>query len=383
MNHFIKERINNINKIKNITITFIIYSLGMGLLIPIFNIRINEITNSLEITSIIFLISSITRTLTDIPVSKLTSIMRPNKLLAISLIITAITTMNYVLITNTTQLIINTIINSMSTSGILISGWVIIRSKTKNNHAQEEISQWVTMQAIAYSITPMIGSLIIKKISWAMTYVITTIILIMAAITTKKIKIRKQATQRTLKTIKEVISNKQLRRLAILTLSTLTIITTYNIYLPLKLQEEKQGILNIGLIMTIGTTIPYILLPTPIGIISDKYGRKKSTIISLVITAIGVMATTMSHTTITLLISSLLTNSGVAVISTSFNAEINDKTPRKKLPLYTAVFEIIKDAGTIIGPAITTITNNINITYQALSILSLLLIITTKKIKNF
>ncbi len=355
----------------------------MGLLTPIFNIRINEITNSLEITSIIFLISAITRTLTDLPMSKLTSIISPNKLLAISLIITAITIMNYALITNTTQLIINTIINSISTSGIIISGWVIVRNKTKNNHAQEEISQWITMQAIAYSITPIIGSVLIKRISWATPYIITTIILMIAAITTRKIKIRKQSTQQILKTIKEVISNKQLRRLAILTLSTLTIITTYNAYLPLKLQEEEQGIINIGLIMTIGTTLPYIIIPTPIGIISDKYGRKKPTIISLIITAIGVMTTTISHTTITLLVSSLLTNSGIAVISTSFNAEINDKTPRKKLPLYTGVFEIIKDTGTIIGPAITTITNNINITYQALSILSLLLIMTTKKIKNF
>jgi len=63
--HFLQERLIHFKKMVPLSFTFFIYLFGWGLVTPIFNIRINDVTGSLFLSGIVFSIFSFVKIFLD------------------------------------------------------------------------------------------------------------------------------------------------------------------------------------------------------------------------------------------------------------------------------------------------------------------------------
>lgn len=388
---FMNERLKHFKKLLPLSTTFFFYLLAWGIVIPIFNIKINEVTGSLFLSGIIFSLFGFIRIFFDPATGLLCDRINPKKILQASFLAYALIFLLYTLANNFELLFVTRFLHAIAGSMIWVSGWTLVRRKSKGHHAQEEISTWTTIQNIAYVIAPIIGGIIISATSWQPVYYIASITCLAGYIyTTIKVDVPENHNG-TIKKFsqqwKSFFKNKSSAvRLSILTLILFTVTTAFGEFLPLHLNINKLSIGEISVIIAVGTTVPYILFPVVIGIISDKYGRKIPTIIGLALMSIGFLILGQVTTFTQFLFYTFVVFTGSAFIGMCVNAELNDLTKMEEVGGFTGIFEMIKDIGIAAGPLIAGYIasgTNIAVSFLALAVISISSIVIMKGFKNY
>ncbi len=387
--HFINKRLTHFKKMIPLSITFFLYTFAWAIISPVFNIRINEVTNSLALSGIVISMFGLIRIFIDPFMGLLCDKVNPKKLLQTSIASYAIIFIAYTLANNFIELMIIRIVHGLIAAILWISGWTLVRLKSKGKHSQEELSAWVTFQDIASIIAPLIGGFIITNYTWKPAYYLAAIISLIsfayASIKIRKPIKRKNHVKGLKQQLKKFFKKPTAKRLTILTLTTYTILTAFGAFLPIHLKNKGLTIEEISIIFAIATTIPYLLFPILIGVLSDKYGRKTPTIIGLIIITIGFYAFTNINTFAQFFTYTLIIYTGASFITMSVNAELNDLLPVNQTGGYTGIYESIKDIGFTIGPLMMGLiaSNNMNTAFITLAISSLASIIILKGFKDF
>ena len=61
----------------------------------------------------------------------------------------------------------------------------------------------------------------------------------------------------------------------------------FGAFLPIVLENVGFTISEIGILLAFATTVPWIVLPIPLGMFCDKHGRKPGVVVGAVLSAIG------------------------------------------------------------------------------------------------
>ena len=384
---FINERANHFRRIIPLSVTFFIYLFGWGIVSPIFNIRINEITGNLLLSGIIFSIVRLISIVLNPIVGRLCDRFNPKKILQYSLLSYTVIFLAYAYSHSFWQLFLTAILHSFAYAGLWVSGWTIVRKKTKGPHSQEELSFWATVQNLASLIAPVVGGILISINSWIITYYIASALSLLSAIYVKKINsIQNNKPEKSLKKEwRKFFKNPSLRKLAILTVLLYFIGNGFGAYLTLKLKSDGFTIGEIGIILSL-TTIPYVAFPIIVGIVADKYGRKIPTLIGLLLSAGGIFLLTTTTRFTPALFYIFIAYTGFAFVSLSANAELNDLLKLKEAGSFSGIYESVKNTGAVMGPLLTGFiaqATNINYAFLILSAISACSIVILKGFKDY
>jgi len=256
------------------------------------------------------------------------------------------------------------VFHGLAAALLWIAGWTLVRHKSKGRYAQEEISAWITIQDIAYIIAPIIGGFIITAYSWEPAFYLASIIsfiaFVYASFRLKSPKMSKNHNKSFKQQWRSFFKNKSsATRLVLLTFLVIVIFAAFGAFLPLQLNNNGISIEEISIILSIATITPYILFPVLIGVLSDRYGRKIPTLIGLLLSAFGLYNFSIISSFAQFFFYTFVIHTGVAFISTSYNAELNDLLPKGQTGGFTGIFEMIKDIGATIGPIIAGLVSSI------------------------
>jgi len=374
-----------------LSFTFFIYLFGWGLVTPIFNIRINDVTGSLFLSGIVFSIFSFVKIFLDPSIGLLCDKVNPKKILQWTLLSYTVIFFLYTLANTTLELILIRVFHGLAAALLWIAGWTLVRHKSKGRYAQEEISAWITIQDIAYIIAPIIGGFIITAYSWEPAFYLASIIsfiaFVYASFRLKSPKMSKNHNKSFKQQWRSFFKDKSsATRLVLLTFLVIVIFTAFGAFLPLQLDSNGISIEEISIILSIATITPYILFPVLIGVLSDKYGRKIPTLIGLLLSAFGLYNFSIISSFTQFFFYTFVIHTGVAFISTSYNAELNDLTPKGQTGGFTGIFEMIKDIAATIGPIIAGFISSIasiNYTFLILAFTALGSTLVLKGFKNY
>jgi|GEM_PF-2997571 len=387
---FLGERFIHFKKMVPLSITFFFYLFGWGLLAPIFNIRINEITGSLFLSGIVFSMVGFVRIFLDPSVGLLCDKFSPKKLLQIALLSYALIFFLYSVVNSFIELLIIRVFNGFAAALLWICGWTLVRRKSKGRYAQEELSAWVTIQDIAYIFGPIIGGFLITALSWKPVFYIASLISLIAFVYAsislenpelkhKPISLKKQ--------FKSFFKNKSSSiRLVSITLLIALVASAFAGFLPLRLDASGVSIEEISIILSIAVITPYLIFPVIIGVLSDRYGRKIPTIIGLLCCFYGLFMFSNLNSFAQFFFYTFVIYTGFAFISMSVNAELNDLLHIEEVGGFTGIFEMIKDVGNSFGPIIFGLIasfSGMGLAFMILSLISISSIVVLKGFKDF
>ncbi|VVB76274.1 Multidrug resistance protein MdtG [Candidatus Tiddalikarchaeum anstoanum] len=352
---FIKERGRHFRKLSALSFTFLIYLLGWGLVTPIFNIRINDITNSLFLSGIIYSMLGLVMIFLDPNIGRLCDKINPKRVLQLSLLSYSAVFLCYTFAYDFTTLLLVRVFHAIACSGLWVSGWTLIRRKTKGNYAQEEVGFWEMVQNIAYVIGPMIGGVLISLMPSNFIFYTASILALLSFFyatvfiqSEKPVNNNKQSFREQLDMFFE---NKASFRISILAFISISVIVGFSNFLPIQLQNNNINIGEISVILA-GGYMPYILFPPFVGALSDKYGRKIPTITGLLIISVSLIFLGISRSFEQFMLFTFLINTGYSFVYSCMNAKLTDLLSIEEAGSLTGVFSMIQDTGSAIGPFI-------------------------------
>jgi MFS family permease len=391
INKFIGERLEHFRKMASLSNTFFLYLFGWGLIVPIFNIRINDVTGSLFLSGIIFSVFGFTRIFLDPPFGLLCDRSNPKKILLASLLSYTLVFFLYTIANDFASLFAVRILHAVSCAMLWVAGWTLVRLKSRGKYAQEDISFWYTVQDIAYIIAPLIGGIIITLFSYQLAYYLASLTSLAAFIyayfkvKSPELPVRPRARFRDV--WRAFFKDKSTSiRLVLLAFFEILIVVGFYEFMPLRLQQSGLSVEEISVVYSLATTIPFIVFPVIIGLLGDKHGRKIPTAIGLLIISLGLLSYSGLVTFTQFLFYTFIIVTGDAFVALSFNAELNDMMPEGSEGGFTGIFEMMKDVAYAAGPllvgtlsTITSITGAFTIT----SLVALCTILLLKGFKNF
>lgn len=389
---FMRERLTHFKKTIPMSMTFFIYLFGWGLITPIFNIRINEVSGSLFLSGIIFALLGFGGIFFNPAFGIMCDRINPKKLLQASLLAYTGVFLLYSIANNYELLFIARFLHAVACSAIWVSGWTIVRRLTVGRYAQEELSSWSTVQNIAYFIAPIIGGFLITIYSWPIVYYLASLSSFIGYLyVTFKVKFPEFKPDGTVKRFRDewrsfFKEKSSSIRLVLLTLILFTVSTAFASFFPLQLVDNNMSIEGISVILAVSPTIPYIAFPIIIGFLSDKYGRRIPTLIGLILMAFGLIAFAYVTSFTQFLLYAFIIYTGIVFIDMCTNAELNDILPPGEAGGFTGIFETVKNTGMMIGPLIigfVSQASSIPSSFLLLAVLSLASIIILKGFKNY
>ncbi len=354
-----------------ISLVFVFYQFAWSLIGPIFNIWINNISNSLFLSGILFSITSIISIIFDPIFGILSDKISPKKLLTISLIVYIGVFIGYSFTNNVILLTILRILDGFAYACLWVSGWTIIRIKSRGKDSQKKISIWATLQNTVYLFGPIIGGFIAEH-SINILFLISGLLILPAVIFSRFINIEKKF--RKFKSMK-FKKNIYFLVLFMIYFSGMSFYSFITIYL-----KKYFSIQEISIIYAIGFNLPGVLFSLISGIIGDKYGRKTTLIIGAILSSLIILIPLFQNFFFVLFLN-ILISTGYTFTSITINAMFNDKLP-DRAGSFTGKIEMLKNVsatvGGIVGGLLTSI--SFNIFFFVLSILNICMILFTNKI---
>lgn len=391
LRRFLSERLVHFRKMVPLSATFFLYLFAWGLVAPVFNIRINQVTGSLVLSGIIFSLLGFTRIFLDPAFGLLCDRVNPKKLLQLTLFSYIIIFFLYTIVDSFIGLIVVRVLHGVAAGLLWISGWTLVRRKSKGVYAQEEISAWITIQDIAYIIAPLIGGFIITSFTWKPAFYIASVISLIsffyASFRIQSPDVNHNGIKSFRQQFKSFFSNRSSAiRLTLLTLVGYTVYSSFAEFLPIFLNNNGVSIEEISIILSMSFTLPYVLFPIIVGVISDRYGRKIPTIVGLLFMSFGFYSFSYVTSFTQFFFYAFMIFTGDAFISLSLNAELNDLLPDGEAGGFTGIHEMIKDTGFALGPLIAGFIGaslNLRASFITLSIVCLASILILKGFKNY
>ncbi len=352
---FFKERFEQFKRMADISIVFLFFGLGWGLVQPIFNIRINEVTGSLFLSGIIFGMWGFVRLFTDIPVGILNDRFSTKKIIQITFLGYAVISLLYVYVNTFAEIFFLRLVHSMFGSLLWISTWTYTRRLSKGDHGSERVSIWMSVLNVPYIIGPLIGGLIITIFDWKLVFYLLSLFMFLsflyASFKLKSRRIRIKIKFDLTTELRHFYKHRGTAvRVTILTILFFIITGIYGSYIPLFMQSRGFNIEQISIVLGLATSVPYLIFCMPAGLLGDKYGKRWPLFFGLITSGISLSLAFGIRSLFDMLLLTFTAYAGFAFISVSLNSKVTDLLPKREAGSFTGIYEVMKDVGIMIGP---------------------------------
>jgi MFS family permease len=339
-----------------LSLSLFIFYLGWALVSPIFAIRVNEITGSLEITGVIFAILSMISLIFDIPVGIASDRFDKKRILQFSLFGYVVVGFLYTVVQDIVSLVLLRVFHSFISLVFWIVSWAILREMTDDKHREEEMGFYSSMNSIADMIGPLIGSSLIVLFSWRMPFYLMAIMCFISALSLSRIKVNKRVD--TKPGFRDEISHflsfgKYAFGLVFGMITIYLVAFGFGAFLPIVLENVGFTISEIGVLLAFATTVPWIVLPIPLGMFCDKHGRKPGVVVGAILSAVGLLLFNPLTGFWFTAASTFIVTSGFCMIAVTLNTIVGDMAGEGEAGGFTGLTQMPKDFAGIIGPIAT------------------------------
>jgi DHA3 family macrolide efflux protein-like MFS transporter len=175
---------------KDISFSLIMFFFGWSIVLPVFSIRINDITGDPFVTGLIFSIWGFVCLFLDVPLGVFSDRVNKKMLLQLSMIGYTIITFLYTVISDVPSLVVLRIIHSIIGCAFWISSWGILRQYTDKEHREKELGEYTSIRSAVEVIGPLLGATLVMLFGWAMPFYILSASCFITLVLISKLKIK-------------------------------------------------------------------------------------------------------------------------------------------------------------------------------------------------
>jgi len=329
-----------------------LYYFFWGLVSPIFNIRINEITGSLALSGIMFGIWGLVTMIFDIPFGVLCDKFGAKKLLRVALMAYIFVTLAYVYVNDVLSLLFLRIIHSAFGALYWVSLWTLIRSVPKE-YEEEEVNLYTVSASLGGLFAPFLGSLLIMYISWKLPFYLLSSSFLLLLFLTRRIPEQRMVKKDGFKLLSQEVRSffrkgKAAVGLALSILATFFTSSVMCSFLPIILNAYGYNIEDIGIVLTVSGSLPWVLVPILI-LPLEETREKLALVLGFSLKALGFFLFPLSKELASLLVAVFLVNAGGGAISPTINAVVGKMARDGERGGYSGLTETLKDIGILAG----------------------------------
>lgn len=391
------EYFNSLNRRKELervlalTLPTFFISLSWAVVSPVFSIKINQITQDLFLSGIVFSIFSIFSIFTNLLFGVVGDNVDVSKLIKFATILYVPLPLFYLACQHFLHLVIVRIYQAFISAIFWSSSWIYLR-KTSRKHLGEYIGIYFVSIDLAYLLALLLGGYL-GDLGINLPFYFFSMFAALSFLTSLKLRGFK-VTEKVgiLAEMKGAFS--ELRRksrfsfpLICLTIITFASSSIYGNFMPIILREANFSIFMISIFL-LAQTIPALLLEIPMGIYVDKFGWKRGLMIGCATAASAILIPSLTLDFIPIIISSTLFYLGITFTSLVINHTFPLHFSSNRLGFFSGVLESIKHLGFGLGALLGGILLSefsIKITFSLFSLclacVALLLFIWEKKYK--
>ncbi|MCK4398694.1 MAG: MFS transporter [Methanophagales archaeon] len=160
---------------------------------------------------------------------------------------------------------------------------------------------------------------------------------------------KNQAVMDFLPVLKEFLQQRELKLLALCTVSLYFWYAARWIFGPLFLQNLGYSPYIIGVWLAV-SVLPFLLFQIPIGKLSDKIGKSRIMCLGFLISAVSLIPLGFMTSISSLLATIFIVSIGTAFIEPLIEARVTDIVPKERYGAYSGIFEFTKTLGLTLGP---------------------------------
>jgi MFS family permease len=161
---------------------------------------------------------------------------------------------------------------------------------------------------------------------------------------------KNQAVMDFLHVLKEFLQQKELKLLALCTVSLYFWYAVKWVFGPLFLQNLGFSPAVIGIWLAF-SVLPFLLFQIPVGKLSDKIGKSKIIFLGFFISTISLLPLGFESSISSLLATIFIVSIGTAFAEPLIEARVTDIVPKERYGAYSGIFEFTKTLGLMLGPA--------------------------------
>ena len=194
---------------------------------------------------------------------------------------------------------------------------------------------------------------------------------------------KNQAVRDFLPVLKEFLQQRELKLLALCTVSLYFWYAARWIFGPLFLQNLGYSPYIIGVWLAV-SVLPFLLFQIPIGKLSDKIGKSRIMCLGFLISAVSLIPLGFMSSISSLLATIFIVSIGTAFAEPLIEARVTAIVPKERYGAYSGIFEFTKTLGLMLGPVASSIfVYSFGISYSFIPavvffILTLALFVTTR-----
>ncbi len=351
-----RREYHHVRGVVPLSLSLFLFYLGWALTYPIFAIRVNEITGSLELTGFIFAILSMVSLVFDIPVGMASDRFDKKRILQLSLFGYVIIGFLYTVVQDFISLILLRTFHSFISLVFWIASWAILRELTDDRHREEEMGFYTSVNSMADMVGPLIGAGLIVLFSWRMPFYLMAVLCLLSALSLSRVKVEKKVDSKP--GIKDELRHflsfgKYAFGLVFGMVVIYLVAAGFGTFLPIILESVGFTIPEIGLILALATTIPWIALPIPLGMFCDKHGRKPGVVVGALLTATGLFLFNPSAGFWLTAGAAFIVTSGFCMVAVTLNTIVGDMAGDRECGGFTGLTQMPKDLAGVIGPIAT------------------------------
>ncbi len=160
---------------------------------------------------------------------------------------------------------------------------------------------------------------------------------------------KNQAVMDFLPVLKEFLQQRELKLLALCTVSLYFWYAARWIFGPLFLHDLGYSPYIIGVWLAV-SVLPFLLFQIPIGKLSDKIGKSRIMCLGFLISAVSLIPLGFMSSISSLLATIFIVSIGTAFIEPLIEARVTDIVPKERYGAYSGIFEFTKTLGLTLGP---------------------------------
>ncbi|MCW1301040.1 MAG: MFS transporter [Candidatus Nanoarchaeia archaeon] len=352
------EYFNSLNKRKEfekvlaLTLPTFFISLSWAIVSPVFSIKINQITQDLFLSGIVFSIFSISAIFTNILFGVIGDKVDISKLIKLSTLMYVPLPLFYLASEHFLHLVIVRIYQAFISALFWSSSWIYLR-KTSRKHLGEYIGIYFVSIDLAYLLALLFGGYL-GDLGINLPFYFFSIFAALSFLTSLKLKgfkvTEKVGIWAEIRGSFSELKRKIKFSISIICITIITFASSsiYGNFMPIILWEANFSILMISIFL-LAQTVPALLLEIPMGIYIDKFGWKRGLMIGCALAASAILIPSLTLDFLPIIISSIFFYLGITLTSLVINHTFPLHFSPSRLGFFSGVLESIKHLGFGLG----------------------------------